>query len=101
MSNSKELTDFLLARIAEEEKLAHSIGVNVGLSWAYTDATATPQPLLYVAPGRVLAECEVKRRIITQHLGGETEELTYAMLKVIALPYSGHPDYNRAEWGDF
>jgi hypothetical protein len=64
-------------------------------------------------PARVLAEIDAKRRIIEQHhrsgvtcprcsLGTEDGEVVFerdpcGTLRLLALPYAGHPDY-RAEW---
>jgi uncharacterized protein DUF6221 len=52
-------------------------------------------------PARVLAECDAKRRIIELQRSDlrddpqdwEADEV----LRLLALPYAGHPDY-RAEW---
>ena len=98
------LTDFLLARIAEDEADARAGLVAEG-SW------------------RVLAECEAKRRIVELHsireaspscsqCGGYTATTDgqrgivhhgYAIpwpcptLRALALPYADHPDY-REDW---
>jgi hypothetical protein len=64
-------------------------------------------------PARVLAEVDAKRRIIEQHhcsgvtcprcsLGTEDGEVVFerdpcGTLRLLALPYAGHPDY-RGEW---
>lgn len=64
-------------------------------------------------PARVLAEVEAKRRILDLHgldhecstydHHGEIDTCSWAIgycstLQVLAVPYSGHPDYNPA-WG--
>ena len=109
------LTEFLLARIAQDEEAAEEV-----LQW---DVVA-------VSRHRLLAECEAKRRIIEEHkpLGEiyDLEQLVYAeasatcvtcgpgdswqareyqgdypfpcrTLTLLALPYAAHPDY-REEW---
>ena len=80
------LTDFLLARIAEDQADAreHATG------W---------WPNLW----RAKAECEAKRRIVESvshdyrwnkdHAG----DLAQMVLDLLALPYADHPDY-REEW---
>lgn len=82
-----DLTDFLLARIAEDEAVARAMvedndGDDTGLEGMFDDLT-TPGtvPWLrgalsdefaammarYVAPARVLRECQAKRTIIERH----------------------------------
>lgn len=65
------ITEFLLARIAEDEKRANYYGMALG-----TD--------------RVLAECAAKRAI-TVYSPPKT-------LQYLAAVYKDHPDY-RKEWG--
>jgi len=105
------LTEFLLARIAEDEASA---------PYAISSLTEAGSALVRYSPARVLAECEAKRQIVEEHpivrhvfLGMTAEEgcercnwnrdygwdeggpcLT---LRLIALPYAYHPDY-RDEW---
>lgn len=96
-----ELTEFLLARIAEDERAAHRIALPLALTGAKGAV---------VGPGRVLAECEAKRRIVAR----ATEEdrllledwdeereggvvVARDMLYALAVPYADHPDY-REEW---
>lgn len=74
------LTEFLLARIAEDEDGPFFNAWHVG---------------------RVLAECEAKRRIVDRtqgpvaHAGQDIERR--AVLSLLAAPYADHPDYRR-EW---
>ena len=97
------LTEFLLARIAEDER----------------EATACLDQYMRGDGGtksrwvRQLAECEAKRRIVERHRGfgfdeewapegycGECEgtlSSPCATLRLLALPYADHPDY-REEW---
>jgi hypothetical protein len=60
-------------------------------------------------PARVLREVAAKRRILTEHdtrgwqVGDRVHDCQWeswpcATLRLLALPYSGHPDY-RGEWG--
>jgi hypothetical protein len=105
------LTEFLLARIAEDEATAREAQT---LASIYTD----PQWHWLVAhndgsrwqqtshdPARVLAECEAKRRIV-ELVGRPSSDDEWFMgradaldevLSYLALPYADHPDY-REEW---
>ena len=91
-----DLPAFLLARITEDE------------DWARTEAegwSGHPND-----PARVLAECEAKRRIITEAVPGieslqrsadgewgpAGEDEPERLLRLLALPYADHPDYNQA-----
>jgi hypothetical protein len=115
------LTEFLLARIAEDELAARI--ANVSQTWS-TDETAccvmvehdygdnvethhngTAAHIARHDPARVLAECEAKRRIVADaaeyldHVGGieSTDGLAMRVLEYLALPYADHPDW-RGEW---
>ena len=97
------LTDFLLARIAEDQARVRP-GVHEPESWC--DRAEG----VHYESARVRAECEAKRRIIAACLlriedgedglgnivtsGGHLGE---AILQALALPYADHPDY-REEW---
>jgi hypothetical protein len=88
------LTEFLLARIAEDEATAQ--GWQVGS---------------IVNPARALAECEAKRRIIdgavevarvdlNEPVDPDDQGLRDVGVKILcalALPYADHPDY-LPEW---
>jgi hypothetical protein len=88
------LTEFLLARIAEDEQVARDeYRCNTDLRWT---------------PVRVLAECETKRRVITFCRGDmdpaveldlriEDERDAAMVLRLMATLYADHPDY-REEW---
>ena len=99
------LADFLLARIAEDERLARDADPSpwkarttmsstlVG-SALKMDIVAATDPrhgeyLLRFQPSRVLAECEVKRRLVQQVGEGA--------LRLLTVPYADHPDC-RPEW---
>jgi hypothetical protein len=97
------LTEFLLARIAEDEDDARA-AVDDDPNWLY--------------PARGLAECEAKRRIVALHeattdFSGEVycwvcsnvertgldtylEPMPCPTLRLLALPYADHPDYQPA-----
>jgi hypothetical protein len=114
-----DLTEFLLARIAEDEAEVAAFDKE----WKTTTvARDVPQGLAYITdteymsllvdPSRVLAECEAKRRIVERHgrcgtgmgycddgghgWGGE-DGLGCADLADLAAVYADHPDY-RDEW---
>jgi hypothetical protein len=86
------LTEFLLARIAEDGAAAHDC-------WE-PDYVNGPEPGTWFQ--WVLAECEAKRQRVAllAPLSDRTHGLHQfgmRLLKVEALPYVGHPDY-RDEW---
>ena len=56
------LTDFLLARIAEDERVVRYASVNAHRPALHLDTNGYP----VMDPARVLAECEAKRRIVEQ-----------------------------------
>ena len=94
------ITDFLLARIADDETLAKYV-------LQYGDRGTNPN----LGPARVLAECAAKRAIVEPfaELANGRDRLcdaylqaTYKMiLRAVILPlatvYADHPDYRR-EW---
>ena len=114
------LTDFLLARIAEDEECARdfehttALAVDgqygrgrieaVGPRWHGAEEVGCP-------PARVLAECEAKRRIVELHnreheclIEGDDSPFVAsifgvvqcAALLLLALPYAKHADYDPA-----
>ena len=118
------LTDFLLARIAEDEDRAKRAAFGWGATWSVVtdefedwstvhadgkrdmvgceDGDVT-EHIARHDPSRVLAECEAKRRIIVG-LDYESDEWCFAdapavaeVLPFLALPYADHPDYQQ-EW---
>lgn len=87
------LADFLLARIAEDE--------------AWARESLPPGAVDYDVPGRyerVLAECDAKRRIVeheapgprNQQHGAIKWEFVPPVLRILALPYADHPDFDPA-----
>jgi hypothetical protein len=103
------LTDFLLARIAEDEERA-----KMARGWQ-TGSRHEGQPLDWSihmdrwSPDRVLAECAAKRRTVEavhpvveyesyegpDYYGGT--EACETTLRALASVYADHPDY-REEW---
>jgi len=107
------LTEFLLARIAEDEALAQvatpgqwerdsgwSITAPPPEDWSgpyVVVETKQRNDAEFIAshnPARILAECEAKRRIV-EGLGGLIAQRR--VVRWLALPYADHPDY-RPEW---
>lgn len=114
------LTNFLLARIAEDEQNATALAKELG-RWGRERALNGPdgsQGSIAVtaiegsasAPERVLTECEAKRRIVDLHQAVwagdgpvtynsrlEGQQWAYERgLRALALPYADHPDYDKA-----
>lgn len=106
------LTDFLLARIAEDETEARVVSPTIRGYVSYADGWDARRV------ARALAECDAKRRIIELHeprdwdegVGpdvpkgtpvcttcGDGEFWSVAhpcdTLRLLALPYAAHPDY--------
>jgi hypothetical protein len=100
-----DLVSFLRARYDEDEERARFVQREQGdhalpeiepwrLSWH------DEYDLLCIEPARVLAEVDAKRRMIAriQHhanLMGE-DEIHGGLLRLLALPYASHPDYDEA-----
>jgi hypothetical protein len=100
------LVDFLLDRIAWEEKAAQQV---TAAGCSITSRSYTPllgrQPRISTGPARVRLECTARRRIVAMwqeaHANREgtsdTEGLLEDVLRVLAVVYSDHPSY-REEW---
>lgn len=119
------LTEFLLARIAEDEKWALKAKGDRAGRWASWNRSWDDSPNRDLAadgmrvatlpmwldehvarhdPARVLAECEAKRRIVGLHpeilticQGCAAETFPCRTLLTLALPYADHPDF-QDEW---
>lgn len=110
------LTEFLLARFAEDEANANEAEASGDRPWRASPYTPTMVFLGRHDPARVVAECESKRRIVK--LADEADFLDGTVwsdrgvstdpgygdpycgeriLRALALPYADHPDY-RDEW---
>lgn len=99
------LTEFLVARIAEDEAVAadeqaelqaESFGSG-GLQSGLVRVLVNGIPGTLIDHSRVLAECQAKRRIIegvyeTVMMG--ISGLGPITLRMLALPYADHPDYD-------
>jgi hypothetical protein len=107
-----DLTDFLLARIGEEDALALAAQHDAQTLRPITDdLTGSPSEDHRIAhmylwsPERVLAECAAKRLIVEDYLaqlnshrsGWDARAPKDYPLRAIALPYADHPAY-RQEW---
>lgn len=96
------LTEFLLARIAEDEARARTM-TPVTADWATW------------GPERMLVECEIKRRVVQEHpnlnayldpehwvcarcqdrYSHDAHRWPCPTLLILALPYGDHPDYDK------
>ena len=100
-TSTMTLTDFLLARIAEDEAAARAV------DGRYEDAQWHSKPGDHLdrwGPERVLAECVSKRWIVNRgpdSCSGPDGHIQHAMaLEALALPYVDHPDFD-PEWAEF
>lgn len=119
------LTEFLLARIAEDEAVARAVAplghvIDMGgnrlderwyvsrLRFSSADGAARSEQDVEATahyarhdPARVLAECEAKRRIVERCSAVDyampSTRLAHGILAELALPYADHPDW-REEW---
>lgn len=119
-----ELSEFLLARIAEDEAVARSAyghrvntrtrepdqwrqGVGAlalevfgpSESVAETKGVAAAAHITRHDPARVLADCEAKRRLVeglVRFMEGDYAPWNEGFLKIMATVYLDHPDYVRA-----
>lgn len=98
------ITEFLLARVAEDEAAAEAANkpgvvssVSGGIFGSHT---------IRHGPARVLAECEAKRRIVEQWAATAADDAevypglqsqAQGTLEALAAVYAGHPGY-RQEW---
>jgi hypothetical protein len=116
-----DLDGFLLARIAEDQRLAAAAAAATGQeSWDGVSGELPREAADHVAhhgPARVLAECAAKRRLVLacrdarpdlRLLGArpagldfplpptDQHQLAALILALLALPYAAHPDYRPA-----
>lgn len=91
------ITEFLEARIAEDEAAAERGGYHNGGSVFANDNYGC----LLVQPARVLAECAAKRTILEFRAVLEKgaapgmHMAVYQTVKCLAAVYSDHPDYDK------
>lgn len=93
-----DLTDFLNARIDEDEAVAREVGPATW-SEAHSAKSQGVSSLMWDA-NRILAECEAKRRataLLTRSEGPVDAATVQALLKIMALPYVEHRDF-REDW---
>lgn len=115
-----KITEFLLARIAEDEAVARRVDsgppIVQQLQAGIDHENGSLSGWVEVDAGRVLVECEAKRRIV--ELAGDATSLDMQVddefrvgprdmdaepyigdliLRQLALPYAGHPDFD-VEW---
>ena len=112
------ITDFLLARITEDEAAAGSYHRllcmrtacdSEGCVWDEQERMADERVCTCGYPARVLAECKAKRAIVGNHDGERssttgdycaTEDGRYEIpcpdLRYLATVYASHPDYDPA-----
>lgn len=112
----RELTEFLLARVAEDEMAVRTRDKSAPIHYVgcvyYNNDIGEFCPCDCDEDGeatrRQLAECEAKRRIVEEHPQFVSEGMSYCetcerstspcnTLRLLALPYADHPDY-REEW---
>lgn len=109
-----DLAEFLLARIAEDEAVARAAYYD-GQRWYAEEEIIDRWPecdcgtpvmsanrkaeAQFVAdwqPSRVLAECDVKRRIVEHCIDYSDPYETELVVLLLALPYADHPDYDES-----
>jgi hypothetical protein len=96
-TTASTLTAFLLNRIAEDEATIRRVSDTQPV---FADLLA--ESLGDVAsPQRMLADCDAKRRIIhacSATTGQDVNEFAeWDVLRLLALPYANHPDY-QPDW---
>mgnify|MGYP000486378513 CR=1 FL=1 len=102
-----DLANFLLARIAEEERIA--LGVRPGPRVVRTGDRDVERFLTVWHPDRVLDECTAKRAIVREHQGfggicgtcgvrrpEVGERWPCRTLRLLAGPYAERPDFDEA-----
>lgn len=105
-----DLTEFLLARVAEDEAAADAADALGKIAGVITTSTCDEfaEHIARWHPARVLAECAAERAIVAtmqtanDHAwqdgasGPVIEFLTERVLRFLALPHAAHPDYRPA-----
>lgn len=104
-----DLVTFLRARLTEDETEIAKHPDEPDFGWwelvASTESNYPCLPYLSLSKKRALAEVEVKRQIVdwcvnmdpTPGLGGLLAGEARKILRLLTLPYAGHPSYRR-EW---
>lgn len=120
-STPPPMAEFLLARIAEDEAAVTESTRRLAptgheLLEHFGDYGDDERWMIEISSGRVLAECEAKRRAVEAYVEAWQRDLTgeaalpegrdwllgrrwalHEAVQLIALPYADHPDY-RKEW---
>ena len=110
---TQTLTEFLLARIAEDE--SEQTQPEGYRTWHRADCAAVESEFYRACdcglPARVLAECKAKRRIVDEHYSSDPHDTGDAAhdqcvlcgeafpcltLRLLALPHADHSDYGEA-----
>jgi hypothetical protein len=101
-----KITEFLLARIAEDEALARTEIDDESAGWVAPrlrqGSDAALREVVVVETARRLAECEARRRIVAEVMAGSSPLLQgfglglEHALKHLAVPYADHPDYDES-----
>ena len=101
-----DLTEFLLARIAEDEREAGDADEARLWQWSQHGhmIIADAGHMQRFTPSRMLRECEAKRRIVDEHArhkGDCDRDYQYgdhpcSTLRALASAYSDHPHYDPA-----
>jgi hypothetical protein len=91
------LVEFLLARIAEDEEVAKR-EPDVYACWTGAESEQDLVDASDIAPGRLLAECEAKRRIIELHHNGDEHECWEMHRGVVPLDWK--PEWDGRHPGD-
>jgi hypothetical protein len=97
--SGQDLTDFLLARIADEKEIARAAAKSESIvQWHAESGHPYDVHVSRWDPARVLAECEAKRRIV-EWMGDKVWHVLYSddVLCALALPYADRPDFD-PEW---
>lgn len=107
------ITEFLEARIAEDESTARRVKDGPGEPggrgvWSVQiGVSGNDAKFAHVAsdPDRIIAECAAKRAIISAHQSQKSEDdpgawivASNALIKALTAVYKDHPDYQQ-EWG--
>jgi len=106
-----DLTEFLRARIAEDEAVARGHAEPVGVYEVVNGIEDHPHDGLILGGPRLVAECETKQRIVAAHRMDEKGWASFRQdwcvtcgdvrpcptLRALASVYAAHPDY-RQEW---
>lgn len=112
------LTEFLLARIADDEAVARAAEAHYDAAdwsvsgpedwpvlWGYLPVRSSVDPgtiepkvaahVVRQGPARVLAECAAKRTLVAAY-DDQPEDGTIAAVLALAAVWSDHPDYDEA-----